>query len=83
MHSGERALWLDLQDERRTFLSAAPAEAKERRLALWALAVSTLLFVAAVPFAKVQLAPFPAFIAIYQTALVVTWLAGIAPASFH
>ncbi|MGH8739612.1 MAG: sensor histidine kinase [Burkholderiales bacterium] len=64
-------MWLDLGDERRAFLSAVPAEARERRLALWVVGASTLLFLAAVPFAKTQLAPLPAFIASYQSALVV------------
>ena len=70
-HGGERELWLDLRDESRAVLSAAYAEADQRRLALWVAAVSTLLFAAAVPYAKTQLAAVPAFIASYQSALVV------------
>jgi hypothetical protein len=46
---------LELHDERRAFLSAVPAEAHERRLALWAVGLSALLFVAAVPFAETPL----------------------------
>src|ERR1700741_728645 len=61
-----------MQNERRAFLSAAPAEPGERRLALWTVGLSALLFVAAIPFAKVQLAPYPAFIAAYQSALAVS-----------
>jgi signal transduction histidine kinase len=68
---GERQLWLDLNDERRTFLSAIPAEAHERTLALWTIGVSALVFLAALPFAKTQLMPIPAFIPTYQSALVV------------
>jgi signal transduction histidine kinase len=68
----DKALWLDLQEERRAFLSAAPAEAGERRLALWTVGVSAVLFAAAIPFAKVQLGAFPAFIASYQSALAVS-----------
>ena len=45
--------------------------AAERRLALAGILLSGLVFVAAVPLAKQPLAPYPAFIPIYQTALVV------------
>ena len=62
----------DSQEERRAFLSAAPAEPRERRLALWTLGLSSLIFLAAIPFAKVQLPPYPAFIAAYQSALAVS-----------
>jgi len=62
----------DSQEERRAFLSAAPAGPRDRRLALWTLGVSSLTFLAAIPFAKVQLAPYPAFIAAYQSALAVS-----------
>ena len=71
-HSGETQLWLDLKDERSTFLSAALAEPADRRLALWAVVASTVLFVASIPFARTQLAPVPAFIASYQSALIVS-----------
>jgi signal transduction histidine kinase len=67
--SSEEALLLDLNDERRAFLSATPAGPRDRQLALWTLAVSTLVFLALLPFAKVQLAPYPAFIPAYQSAL--------------
>src|SRR5690349_14979180 len=53
------------------FISGAPASGTHRRLALGAIAVSALVFVAAIPFATVQLAPLPPFIAVYQAALVV------------
>jgi signal transduction histidine kinase len=62
---------LDLHDERRTFLSAAPAEAGSRRLALWVLIASGVVFIAAVPFAKTPLLQVPAFIPVYQSAMVV------------
>jgi signal transduction histidine kinase len=60
----------ELTDERPIFLSTLPAGGRERRLALIVVAVSAAFFVAAVPFAKVQLAPVPAFIPIYQSALI-------------
>jgi PAS domain S-box-containing protein len=53
------------------FLSTLPAAAGERRLALAVVAISTVIFLAAVPFAKLPLAPLAAFIPIYQSALVV------------
>ena len=68
-NAGERELWLDLQDESRAIISAAPAEAGDRRAAYWTVAVSALAFAIAIPFAKVQLPAYPAFIAAYQSAL--------------
>jgi signal transduction histidine kinase len=53
------------------FLSLAAAGAGERRLALAAIGVSAAAFFAAMPFAKTPLAPVPAFIPAYQSALVV------------
>jgi len=70
-HGGEARLLLDLNDERRTFLSAQPAGAAERRLAAWTVGVSAAVFLALVPFAKAQLPPLPAFIGAYQSALLV------------
>ena len=46
------------------------ATSGHRRTALIAVALSALVFVAAIPFAKVALAPVPAFIPAYETALV-------------
>jgi signal transduction histidine kinase len=57
-----------------TVLSLAPAGARERRLALGALAVSTVVFVAAAPFAKLQLTAIPAFLPAYQAALILNEL---------
>ena len=57
--------------EHRVFLSTLPAERDERRLAFAVVLVSAAIFLTAVPFAKVPLAPVSAFIPIYQTALVV------------
>jgi signal transduction histidine kinase len=53
------------------FISDAPANGPQRRLAFGAVAVSALVFIAAIPFASVQLAALPPFIAAYQAALVV------------
>ena len=54
-----------------TFLSSQPAGAAERRLAFAAIAASTVVFLLLAPFARLQLAPLPAFIPIYQSALVI------------
>jgi signal transduction histidine kinase len=51
------------------FLSTAPARPRERRIAYAAAVLSVLGFCLAVPFARAQLASFPAFIALYQSAL--------------
>src|SRR5262245_49949622 len=59
------------QENNAAFLSTLPAGSGERRLALAALAVSALIFAAAAPFAKTPLAPYPAFLPLYQSALVV------------
>ena len=53
------------------FLSNLPADRRQRRLASAIIAVSTVVFLVLVPFAKVALRPVPAFIPIYQSALLV------------
>jgi signal transduction histidine kinase len=57
--------------DRLAFLSTLPAGREERRLALATVLVSAVLFAVAVPVAKVPLSPVPAFIPVYQSALVV------------
>jgi PAS domain S-box-containing protein len=52
-----------------TLLSNTPASRRDRKIALAVVAVSTLLFAIAVPYAGVPLAPMPAFVASYQSAL--------------
>ena len=54
------------------FLSTFPARAGERRLALWVVLVSTVIFLAAAPFAKRPLLPVEAFLPIYQSALIIS-----------
>ena len=61
----------ELTDERPIFVSTLPASGRARRLALVVVAVSAVIFFAAVPFAKMQLTPVWAFIPIYESALVV------------
>jgi signal transduction histidine kinase len=56
---------------RQDFVSTRPATERDRRLALAAVAVSALVFLAAIPFAKQPLAQIWAFIPSYQAALVV------------
>src|SRR5258706_1797909 len=53
------------------FLSSKPASKRGRRLALGVIAASFAIFLALVPFAKVQLTPVAAFIPVYQSAMVV------------
>ena len=60
-----------LPDEARIFLATLPADRGERRLATAVVLVSAAIFVAVVPFAKQPLAQVPAFLPIYQSALVV------------
>ena len=52
------------------FLSTLAADARHRRMAGVALLVSVLIFLAVAPFARVALPQVPAFIPIYQSALV-------------
>jgi len=58
-------------DDGPAFLSNQAASRPQRRRAMTVLAVSVLLFLALVPFAKLKLQPFPGFISIYETAVVV------------
>lgn len=51
------------------FLSTATAEKRQRRLALAVIALSSLGFVCAIPFARVPLTPVSAFIPAYEAAL--------------
>src|SRR5947208_14394317 len=57
--------------EQPVFLSSKPASKRGRRLALGVVVASFAIFLALVPFAKVQLAPVIAFIPVYQSAMVV------------
>jgi PAS domain S-box-containing protein len=58
-------------DERNIFLSTMPATRSDRMPALAVVGVSAVLFACAVPFAGVPLAPVPAFVASYQSALAI------------
>jgi diguanylate cyclase (GGDEF)-like protein len=58
-------------EERTDVLSNLPASRRQRRLACAIMAASTVVFLILVPFAKVALRPVPAFIPIYQSALLV------------
>jgi signal transduction histidine kinase/ActR/RegA family two-component response regulator len=60
-----------MAQQRRLFLSTLPASAAERRVALAIVLVSLALFLAAAPFAKVQLPRLDAFIPIYESALII------------
>jgi len=58
-------------DDRSIFLSTLPATKLDRTVALAVVGVSSVLFACAVPFAGVPLAPVPAFVASYQSALAI------------
>ena len=61
----------DVADARALTLATMPVAAPERRLAFAVIAVSAALFVAVAPLASRPLAPVPAFLPAYQSALVV------------
>jgi PAS domain S-box-containing protein len=58
-------------NDRSIFLSTLPATSRDRTAALAVVGVSSVLFACAVPFAGVPLAPVPAFVASYQSALAI------------
>ncbi|MEH2625886.1 PAS domain S-box-containing protein [Bradyrhizobium sp. AZCC 1719] len=58
-------------DERNIFLSTMKATRSDRMAALAVVGISAILFACAVPFAGVPLAPVPAFVASYQSALAI------------
>ncbi len=57
-------------DNSSEFLSTLAADSRHRRMAGTALFASFLIFLAAAPFARTALPPVPAFIPVYQSALV-------------
>jgi signal transduction histidine kinase len=61
----------DVADLQALSLGTAPASAAERRLAFAVVLVSVAVFAGLAPFARKPLAPVPAFLPIYQSALVV------------
>ena len=63
---------VDVSTDRPAFLLDQPVGPSERRRALAVAFVSAAIFAALVPFAKLKLAPVPAFIPIYESALVLT-----------
>jgi hypothetical protein len=57
-----------------TFLATEFAGPRELRIALVAVIVSTLIFILAVPFAKMPLAQVPAFTPLYVATLVICYV---------
>ena len=57
--------------DRSIFLSTLPPTGRDRTVALAVVGISSVLFVCTAPFAGVPLAPVPAFIASYQSALAI------------
>lgn len=70
-HPGEMRWWRLPSAEPQPFLSTLPPRAQDRRLALAVLMLSSVVFLAAIPLAKRPLEPLPAFLPIYQSALVI------------
>lgn len=58
-------------NDRSMFLSTLQATHRDRNAALAVIAVSLILFACAAPFAGLPLTPIPAFVASYQSALVI------------
>jgi PAS domain S-box-containing protein len=58
-------------NSRKIFFSISPATTRDRRLAIAVVGVSAVLFCCILPFAGVPLAPVPAFVASYQSALAI------------
>lgn len=57
-------------NRRALFLYTLATDSRHVRLALWVLIASAIVFLAAAPFARVPLSQIPAFIPIYQSALI-------------
>ena len=68
---GAAAAWAEAGDRPVAFLPTQPAGRVERRRALAVLLASAALFGVLAPLAKVPLLPVPAFIPLYESALVV------------
>jgi PAS domain S-box-containing protein len=62
---------MPIGNDRDFFLSTMPATGRDRRVALVVVGISAVLFAVVVPFAGTPLAPMPAFVASYQSALAV------------
>src|SRR6185436_7586719 len=63
--------WMPTGHDRNIFLSTLPASRRDRAVACTVVGISAVLFACAVPFARTPLAPLPAFVAGYQSALAV------------
>ena len=57
--------------DRSIFLSTLPPTGRDRAAALAVVGISSVLFLCTAPFAGIPLAPVPAFIASYQSALAI------------
>ena len=62
----------DPSEDRDLLLSTAPARARDRRVALAVVVVSTVVFLALIPFAKTPWPQINAFIPAYEAALAIT-----------
>src|SRR4029079_2803162 len=66
-----QAMAPDLSEDHSVFLSTLPAGRREQRIALAVVLGSVVLFLVAARFARLALAPVPAFIPVYESALVI------------
>jgi hypothetical protein len=71
-NSGLPGATMQAPNDRSIFLSTMPATGRDRAIALAVVCVSSALFACTVPFAGVPLAPVPAFVASYQSALAIS-----------
>jgi len=69
-YQGETQLWRLPEAEPQAFLSSLPPRPRDRWLAVAVIIASAVMFVAVAPFAKHPLEPVPAFLPVYQAALV-------------
>src|SRR5215470_2615499 len=67
--TGLHEMRMQAASDSNVFLSTRPASSRDRRIALVVVAISAALFACAAPFARTPLAPVPAFVASYQSAL--------------
>src|SRR5215468_9822786 len=70
-NTGLHEMRMPTASDNNVFLSTLPASSRDRRIALVVVGISAALFACAAPFARMPLAPVPAFVASYQSALAV------------
>ena len=69
--SGHWETKVEAGDDRSIFLSTLPATSRDRTIAFGVVIVSAIFFATTLPFSRMPLPPVPAFVASYQSALVI------------